>query len=243
MARKSSGAASVAMSNSGAGCGSGPQRAFILKWIAAGALLAAVAIGGWAFSGKLTSKTGSKATAGPDVSLAILPFRNGSGMLDSIGWIEPGRHIEHGRRPVRTLAHDLSRPPASSAVGLADLAWHDHRSHNDGTHCGVQQCRHGGLGTIREFGDQIRIDATVRDLKHQRTIPVKAEAPNEKALLPTIAQLAVSIQQNLSLSPMCCRNCDPNRFSHLPFLAGPAELQRRGAIDAPGESPRSRETF
>ena len=43
-------------------------------------------------------------------------------------------------------------------------------------------------GQYAKFGDKIRIDATVRDLKHQRTIPVKAEADNEKALLPAIAQ-------------------------------------------------------
>jgi len=55
-------------------------------------------------------------------------------------------------------------------------------------------------GQYAKFGDKIRIDATVRDLKHQRTIPVKAEADNEKALLPAIAQLAQTIQQSLSLS-------------------------------------------
>jgi len=33
-----------------------PQRTLAWKWISAGALAAAVAIGGWALSGKLTSK-------------------------------------------------------------------------------------------------------------------------------------------------------------------------------------------
>jgi tetratricopeptide (TPR) repeat protein len=54
-------------------------------------------------------------------------------------------------------------------------------------------------GQYVKVGDQIRIDATLRDMKRQRTIPVKAEAPNEK-VLQAIAQLAQSIQQNLSLS-------------------------------------------
>src|SRR6266852_5824354 len=49
-----------------------PPRAVPWKWIAAGTLAVALVIGGWALSGKLTSKTGSKA-AGPEVSLAILP--------------------------------------------------------------------------------------------------------------------------------------------------------------------------
>jgi len=42
-----------------------PQRTLAWKWISAGALAAAVAIGGWALSGKLTSKIGGKAAKGP----------------------------------------------------------------------------------------------------------------------------------------------------------------------------------
>src|ERR1700687_2633077 len=64
-----------------------PQRAVPWKWIAVGGLAVALAIGGWAGSGKLTSKTTTEAVAGPEVSLAILPFRNGSGDagLDLLG--------------------------------------------------------------------------------------------------------------------------------------------------------------
>src|SRR5260221_3100841 len=64
-----------------------PPREVPWKWIAAGTLAVAIAIAGWAFSGKFTSKTASKTPAGPEVSLAILPFRNGSGdaKLDWLG--------------------------------------------------------------------------------------------------------------------------------------------------------------
>src|SRR5713226_1679030 len=55
-------------------------------------------------------------------------------------------------------------------------------------------------GQYVKVGDQIRIDATLQDLKRQRTIPIKAEAPNEKELLQAVGELAQSIQQNLSLS-------------------------------------------
>jgi eukaryotic-like serine/threonine-protein kinase len=60
-----------------------PQTAFYQrvpwKWIAAAALALALGLGGWALIGNLPHKTGTTATAAPDVSLAILPFRNGSG--------------------------------------------------------------------------------------------------------------------------------------------------------------------
>src|SRR6266852_10003726 len=65
-----------------------PNRALPWKWISVGTLAAAVAIGGWALRGKLTSKPASKAAAGPEVSLAILPFRNGSGD-GKLDWLGP----------------------------------------------------------------------------------------------------------------------------------------------------------
>jgi eukaryotic-like serine/threonine-protein kinase len=194
-------AASVAMSAAALAAAPAPQRAFSWKWIAAGALVAAVAIGGWAFSGKLTSKTGSKAAAGPQVSLAILPFRNGSGdaRLDWLG----ASLADILSTDVGQSAHLRTISPDRLHQVLSDLQISP-GSTIDPTMMGrIAEFSNADTlvwGQYAKFGDQIRIDATVRDLKHQRTIPVKAEAPNEKALLPTIAQLAVSIQQNLSLS-------------------------------------------
>ena len=43
--------------------GPAPKREVPWKWVAAGAIAVVVAIGGWMASGKLTSKTGSKAAA------------------------------------------------------------------------------------------------------------------------------------------------------------------------------------
>src|SRR5467141_3345459 len=51
-----------------------PPREVPWKWIATGVLGVAVVVGGLLFSGKLTSKPVSKVAAGPQVSLAILPF-------------------------------------------------------------------------------------------------------------------------------------------------------------------------
>jgi len=122
-------------------------------------LLAAVAIGGWAFSGKLTSKTGSKATAGPDVSLAILPFRNGSGdaRLDWLG-SSLADILSTDVGQFRTLAHDLSRRLHQV---LSDLQISPGTTIDPtmmGRHCGVQQCDTVVWGQYAKFGDQIRID-------------------------------------------------------------------------------------
>ena len=54
-------------------------------------------------------------------------------------------------------------------------------------------------GQYARFGDQIVIDATIRDLVHDQTVPVKAQAL-VKDLPAAIDSLADSVRKNLSLS-------------------------------------------
>jgi eukaryotic-like serine/threonine-protein kinase len=180
----------------------GPRRVVPWKWIAAGTMAALAVVGGWLATNKLTSKTASKAPAGPEVSLAILPFRNDSGDV-RLDWLGSSL-ADMLSTDVGQSAHLRTISPDRLHQVLSDLKI------TPGTAIDPPM-----VGRIAEFssadtviwgqyvkiGDQIRIDATLRDLKNQRAIPVKAEAPSEKALLPAIAQLAQSIQQNLALSP------------------------------------------
>ncbi len=171
------------------------------KWIAAGALALVLGIGGWALVGKLPHKTATAATAAPDVSLAILPFRNGSG--DSgLDWLGPSL-ADMLTTDVGQSAHLRTISPDRLHQVLSDLRITPDTSIDPTTVGRIAEFSNADTviwGQYARFGEQIRIDATLRDLKHQRSIPVKAEAANEKALLPAIAQLAQSIQQNLSLS-------------------------------------------
>jgi len=178
-----------------------PPREVPWKWIAAGALAVAVVIGGLLLGGKLTSKSVPKVAAGPQVSLAILPFRNGSGdaKLDWLGsTLADMLSTEVGQSAqLRTISPDRLHQV------LSDLQISPGSDIDPTTMGRIVEFSNADTvvsGQYAKFGDKIRIDATVRDLKHQRTIPVKGEADNEKALLPAIAQLAQTIQQNLSLS-------------------------------------------
>src|ERR1019366_8241600 len=54
-------------------------------------------------------------------------------------------------------------------------------------------------GQYAKFGDQIRIDATLQDIKNDRTVSLKAEAPSEKEIPGAIDRLADSIRQTLAL--------------------------------------------
>ena len=54
-------------------------------------------------------------------------------------------------------------------------------------------------GQYAKFGDQIRIDATLQDIKNDRTVPLKIDVPNEKEIPGAIDRLAESIRQKLAL--------------------------------------------
>lgn len=68
-------------------------------------------------------------------------------------------------------------------------------------------------GQFVKLGDQIRIDATLQDLKQQRSISLKAEAPNEKQLSGSVDELAKSIQENLTLAPEAVKEMQASSFT------------------------------
>ncbi len=179
-----------------------PPREVPWKWIATSALAVAVVTGGLLLSGKLTSKPVNKVAAGPQVSLAILPFRNGSGdaQLDWLGsTLADMLSTEVGQSAqLRTISPDRLHQV------LSDLRISPGSDIDPATMGRIAEFSNADTivwGQWAKFGDKIRIDATVRDLKRQRTpISVKTEADNEKALPQAIAKLAETIQQNLSLS-------------------------------------------
>ena len=55
-------------------------------------------------------------------------------------------------------------------------------------------------GQYAKFGDQIRIDATLQDIKNDRSVPLKIDVPGEKEIPGAIDRLAESIRQKLALS-------------------------------------------
>lgn len=67
-------------------------------------------------------------------------------------------------------------------------------------------------GQYAKQGDQIRIDATLRDLKQERTATLKAEAPNQGALPAAINRLSQAIRENLSLSGSAVKELQAQAF-------------------------------
>ncbi len=184
---------------------------FPTKWIAPGLALIVLLVAGIMFRGKIFGP-GVKPTE-PAISLAILPFRNASGD-PKLDWVGPYlaetlgtdvgqssslRRVSPDR--VQQTLHDLQLAPNSSL----DAATVRHVAKNSEAETVV-------WGQYARFGEQIRIDATLQDLKHDRTTALKAEAPNEKAVLEAVDRLAEAIRQNLALSPALVKELQTQSF-------------------------------
>jgi len=184
---------------------------FGTKWIAPGLALFLLLIVGIVFRGKIFAPR--SAPAQPPVSLAILPFRNASGdpkldwlgtslaeMLSTdVGQSSHLRMVSSDR--LRQILHDLQISPDSTldpnTLGrLAEFS----------------SAETVVWGQYARFGDQIRIDAKLQDLKHDRSAALKEEAPNEKGIPEAIDRLAAAIRQNLALSPAMVKELQTQSF-------------------------------
>ena len=142
-----------------------------------------------------------KTAAAPALSLAVVPFQNKSGD-ESWDWLGPSladmlstdvgqsahlRAVSSDR--VQQVFHDLRIAP-NSAVDSSTLGRVAEFTNADTL----------VWGQYTKLGDQIRIDATLQDRKHNRTIQVKSEASTQKDLSAAVDRLAEMIRQNLALS-------------------------------------------
>src|SRR5438309_2754866 len=171
-------------------------------WIAGAAAVVLFAALGTVFRGKIFSGSAWKrATLVEQASLAILPFRNASGDA-SLDWLGPSLadmlSTDVGQSAhLRTISPDRLhqiwkdlRIPANADLD-PDMLRRIAEFSNAETLV---------WGQYAKVGDQIRIDATLEDMKRQRITPLKVAAPTEKELLQAVQQLAESVQQNLALS-------------------------------------------
>src|SRR6267378_865575 len=190
-----------------------PPREVPWKWIATGALALALVIGGWAMRGRLAAKPASTAPAGPEVSLAILPFRNGSGdsKLDWLG----STLADMLSTEVGQSAHLRTISPDRLQQVLTDLHVTPATA-IDPTMVGrIAEFSNADTvvwGQYARFGDQIRIDGTLQDLKHNRSEPLKIEAASEKEIPKTVAGLAELIRTKLAVSPDVMKELKASSF-------------------------------
>jgi eukaryotic-like serine/threonine-protein kinase len=167
----------------------------LLTGIATVLVLAAV---GYIFRASIFSPPASK--TGPVQSLAILPFRNASGD-SSLDWL--------GSSFADMLSTDIGESAQLRTVSpsnlhqiLTDLRVSPETQLDPATIHRVADFSNAQRvvwGQYAKFGDQIRIDATLQDLKNDSSLPLKIEIPNEKGIPTAIDTLAESIRQKLAL--------------------------------------------
>jgi eukaryotic-like serine/threonine-protein kinase len=160
-----------------------------------------LALAGYFFRGKLFGPSGQKAVSGPAMSLAILPFRNASGD-PALDWLGPSlaemlsTDVGQSAR-LRTISPDRLHQVLSDLRVTPGTAI-------DPTMVGrIAEFSSADTvvwGQYAKFGDQIRVDATLQDLKRDRRVPLKIEGVAEKDIPGAIDRLADSIRQNLAVS-------------------------------------------
>ncbi len=173
----------------------------------------ALAIVGYIFRGPLFSPSAQKTAAAKPLSLAVIPFQNTSGDA-TWDWLGPSL--------ADMLSTDVGQSAHLRAVSSdrVQQVFHDLRiapnSVVDSTILGrVAEFTDADTlvwGHYTKLGDQIRIDATLEDRKHNRTIQVKAEAQNQQDLSAAVDRLAGQIRENLALSPDLVKELQAQSF-------------------------------
>ncbi|MGH9863398.1 MAG: tetratricopeptide repeat protein [Candidatus Acidiferrales bacterium] len=138
---------------------------------------------------------------GPVISLAILPFQNGSDD-PNLDWLGPGLadmlEAEVGQsESLRSVPSDRLHQV------LKDLRLSSASSQDPDTLRRVAEFSNADVlvwGKYLKLGNQIRIDANLQDLKRGQMVALKAEALGESDLLQAVNTLAKSIRDNLALS-------------------------------------------
>jgi serine/threonine protein kinase/tetratricopeptide (TPR) repeat protein len=174
------------------------------KWIAIGALVIAVMGGGWAFKSGVFHSSSSGVTAeakGPELSLAILPFQNSSGDTSLDQW---GSNLaDMLTTAVGQSAHLRIVSPDRLHQVLTDLRVTPGTPFDPTIISNIAKFSNADTlvwGKYFKNGDKIHIQATVRDMKQGRDVPINLDAGSQNDITAPVNQLAELIRQNLAIS-------------------------------------------
>ncbi len=175
------------------------------KWIAIGTLVVVVVGGGWALrSGVFHSGSGgatAEAAKGPELSLAILPFQNSSGDASLDQW---GSNLaDMLTTAVGQSAHLRIVSPDRLHQVLTDLRITSGTQFDPTIISNIAKFSNADTvvwGKYFKNGDKIRVQATVRDLKQGRDVPVSVDAGSQNDITAPVNRLADLIRQNLAIS-------------------------------------------
>ena len=172
------------------------------KWLVIGGIVVVLGAGGWFIHDRVVLRPGGS-SAGPvqPVSLAILPFRNSSNDA-SIDWV--------GSSLANILSTDVGQSAQLHTVSsdrlfqiLKDLHLPANADFDPDTLRRIAENSNADIlvyGRYAKYGDQIRIDGTLQDRKHDRTVPLRIDVASEKDFPKKMDEFAELIRTNLSMS-------------------------------------------
>jgi serine/threonine protein kinase/Tfp pilus assembly protein PilF len=180
-----------------------PPKKFPLKLVAsvvaAIALLAGIGV---VVKAKFGGGLGPSSSRAASLSLAIVPFYNASGD-PSLNWLSSSLS--------ETLSGDIGQSqrvrlvtPSRLQQVLRDLHISPQSQLDLSTLKRIADFTNAETvvyGQYVKFGDQIRVNATVYDLKHDRNYELKTDIPSEKDLLAGLDNLATQVRANVSSDP------------------------------------------
>jgi serine/threonine protein kinase/tetratricopeptide (TPR) repeat protein len=185
---------------------------FRTRWVAPVLSVALLLAVGIVFRGKIFGPSTKPKSTGPAISLAILPFRNASG--------DPS--LDLGTSFAEMLSTDVGQsaylqtiPPDRLQQVLHDLRIAPNSSPDPDTIGLVAKSLNAQTvvwGTLTKLGDRIHVEAALRDLRKDRGVSLKDDAPNVDALPATIDRLARAIRENLSLSSSVLKELEAQAF-------------------------------
>ena len=191
-----------------------------------GTLAVGVLGGGWALrSGVFHSGTtgAAEAAKGPEVSLAILPFQNSSGDASLDQW---GSNLaDMLTTAVGQSAHLRIVSPDRLHQVLTDLRITPGTPIDPTIISNIAKFSNADTvvwGKYFKNGDKIRIQATVRDLKQGRDVPVNVDAGSQNDITAPVDQLADLIRKNLAISSDVQKELKASSFQ--PTSKSPAAL-------------------
>jgi eukaryotic-like serine/threonine-protein kinase len=171
------------------------------KWVVGGTAVALSALAIVVYVEKFR-RSAKPVAAAPAVSLAILPFSNASGDA-KLDWLGPsladmlstdvGQSL-HVRVISPNRLYQIQRDLQLSADSFSDQA-------NVRRLADMSSADTVVWGKYAKAGDRIRLDATLRDIKRDRSVSFTAEAAGQNGLSPAIDHLAQTIRDNLSVKP------------------------------------------
>jgi serine/threonine protein kinase len=171
-------------------------------WVGIAVAVLVVAFAGIRYRDKLfPQKPTLPALAKPEVSLAILPFRNASGD-GSLDWLGPSLadmlSTDVGQSAhLRTISPDRLHQVLTDLQITPDVVIDPTQLSRIAEFSGADTVV---WGQYAKFGDRIRIDASLQDLKHDRRVPLKIDVSSEKDVPEGVDRLAESLRQNIGVS-------------------------------------------